>query len=199
VEFGYLSGRFYTFTNCPGLAKKELDDAFKHCAASSMHNKRAILLTLIPAKMLENVYPTERLLQKYHLTDEFLPLLTALKTGNVSEYSRILLDKFDLYTSLGVFIWLNKLKLVVYRNIIKKVLSLYALLPHVKPDQITFPELKRALELAKVKMDVMELERVLVSLISFGYLKAYISHDQKTLVTRKLKPFPRLSELNMSQ
>lgn len=122
VEFIYLAGRYHTFMNNPYEAVDDLLEAFQMCAASSLHNKRAILMTLIPAMMVQRgTFPTERLLQKYHLTEEYLPLISALKRGDPVEYSRILLDKFDFYTGLGVYVWLSQLKVVVYRNLFKKV------------------------------------------------------------------------------
>jgi len=65
VTYKYYVGRKHLFDNDFQTAEKYLTFAFEHCHKKCQGNKRAILIYLIPVKMLLGQMPTLWMLQKY--------------------------------------------------------------------------------------------------------------------------------------
>ncbi len=171
-------------------AEQYLSYAFEHCHKDSFENKKSILIYLIPVKMLLGHMPSEALLRKYDLM-RFQDVVKAVKQGNLLELNDALDRNAKFFIRCGIFLILEKLKIITYRNLFKKVALL------MKTHQIPIDAFLGALKMMKVdEIDKDETECILANLIYEGKIKGYISHQHKKLVVSKQQPFPTLSAVD---
>ncbi|GAA48429.1 PCI domain-containing protein 2 [Clonorchis sinensis] len=147
VTYSYYVGRKAMFDGDFVSADKSLSFAFERCLGSAWHNKRLILIYLIPVKMLLGVFPYPSLLVKYNL-NEFLgisdaakydrsvssPLLSHCRAGNLQKMDMELNKYEEFFLSCGVYLILEKLKLITYRNLFKKVCAIMK--THLMPIEV---------------------------------------------------------------
>mmetsp|Transcript_12891 Transcript_12891/g.16830 ORF Transcript_12891/g.16830 Transcript_12891/m.16830 type:complete len:420 (+) Transcript_12891:39-1298(+) len=183
VAYKYYVGRLNMFEDQYEEAEVNLGWALAHCHPGSVRNKRRILNYLVPIKLVLGKLPTPTLLKKYGLT-HFLGLVQAVKQGDLRAFNKCLDGYQSVFILHGTYLMLEKLKVVVYRNLFKRV---YLILnnPKIKLDQFT-----KTFEWLGVPMDMEEIECILANLIYKGYIKGYISHNLKVLVLSKKNPFP---------
>lgn len=171
------------------VADEYLTYAFQHCHKKSKKNKRLILMYLIPVKMLLGYIPKYDLLKKYNLM-EFWDLIEAVKRGNLQMLDEVMNRQGAFLINAGIYLIVEKLKLIAYRNLFKKV---YLVL---NTHQIDIQSLLCALKIyGRNDIDMDETECLVGNLIYDGKIKGYISHQHKKLVISKQNPFPRLSSL----
>lgn len=140
--------------------------------------------------MLLGYMPKKSLLEKYNLL-EFWELVEAVKRGNLRSLEEVMSKHEIFFISAGIYLIVEKLKLITYRNLFKKV---YLVL---NTHQIPVESLLAALEMHGVEdVDMDETECLVANLIFEGKIKGYISHQHKKLVISKQNPFPQLSSLN---
>jgi hypothetical protein len=187
VTYKYYVGRKYMFDNSFKEADEYLSYAFEHCHRNSTANKRSILIYLTPVKMLLGQMPTLALLQKYNLL-QFADVVTSVKQGNLLLLNEALDKNERFFIKCGIFLILEKLKIITYRNLFKKVSLL------VKSHQIPIDAFVAALKMMKVDdIDNDETQCIIANLIYEGRIKGYISHQHQKLVVSKQQPFPSLS------
>ena len=175
------------FDNKLKEAEEYLRYSFEHCNRECRENKRLILIYLVPVKMLLGQMPIESLLQKYNL-EEFTGVMQAVKEGNLCKLNQALETHEKVFIKWGIFLILEKLKIITYRNLFKKVTLL------MKSHQISVDAFTTALRLMKVEdIDNDETACILANLIYQGRIKGYISHQHNKLVVSKQNPFPTLS------
>lgn len=79
-----------------------------------------ILQFLVPVKLLLGVMPSPQLIDAYAL-HEYTGLTDAIRCGNLRLFNEYL-DKYqEQFIQQGVYLLIEKLRLVVMRNLIKKV------------------------------------------------------------------------------
>ncbi|XP_046853354.1 PCI domain-containing protein 2-like [Xenia sp. Carnegie-2017] len=187
VTYRYYVGRKAMFDNDLKLAEEYLDFAFQHCHKNNRKNKRLVLIYLVPVKMLAGRMPPREILQKYDLM-QYDDIVRAVRSGNLLLLNNTLERHEAFFITYGVFLILEKLKMITYRNLFKKV---YILL---KTHQIPLPSFVSSLHFLKIDdMDVIEVQCIVANLIFEGYIKGYISHQHQKLVVSKQNPFPPLS------
>jgi len=187
VTYKYYVGRKYMFDNSFKAAEEYLSYAFEHCHRESTANKRSILIYLIPVKMLLGHMPSLDLLAKYDLL-QFKDIVTSVKQGNLLKLNGALEKNERFFIKCGIFLILEKLKIITYRNLFKKVSLL------VKSHQIPIDAFLAALKMMEVdEIDNDETQCILANLIYEGRIKGYISHQHQKLVVSKQQPFPPLS------
>ena len=187
VTYKYYVGRKYMFDNSFKAAEEYLSYAFEHCHRDSTANKRSILIYLIPVKMLLGHMPSQDLLAKYDLL-QFQDIVTSVKQGNLLKLNAALEKNERFFIKCGIFLILEKLKIITYRNLFKKVSLL------VKTHQIPIDAFLAALKMMEVEeIDNDETQCILANLIYEGRIKGYISHQHQKLVVSKQQPFPPLS------
>ncbi|GAB5566492.1 PCI domain-containing protein 2 isoform X1 [Prionailurus iriomotensis] len=120
VTFRYYVGRKAMFDSDFKQAEEYLSFAFEHCHRSSQKNKRMILIYLLPVKMLLGHMPTIELLRKYHLM-QFAEVTKAVSEGNLLLLNEALTKHETFFIRCGIFLILEKLKIITYRNLFKKV------------------------------------------------------------------------------
>uniref|UniRef100_A0A2K5CSK3 PCI domain-containing protein 2 n=3 Tax=Aotus nancymaae TaxID=37293 RepID=A0A2K5CSK3_AOTNA len=187
VTYKYYVGRKAMFDSDFKQAEEYLSFAFEHCHRSSQKNKRMILIYLLPVKMLLGHMPTVELLKRYHLM-QFAEVTRAVSEGNLLLLHEALARHEAFFIRCGIFLILEKLKIITYRNLFKKV---YLLL---KTHQLSLDAFLVALKFMQVEdVDIDEVQCILANLIYMGHIKGYISHQHQKLVVSKQNPFPPLS------
>lgn len=190
VTYKYYVGRKAMFDSDYKPAEEYLSYSFDHCHRSSQKNKRMILIYLLPVKMLLGHMPTLQLLRKYDLM-QFSDVTKGVREGNLLLLNDALSKHETFFIRCGVFLILEKLKIITYRNLFKKV---YLLL---QTHQLPLEAFLVALRMMKVDdVDLDEVQCILANLIYMGHIKGYISHQHQKLVVSKQNPFPALSSLS---
>uniref|UniRef100_A0A8C4RKT8 PCI domain-containing protein 2 n=1 Tax=Erpetoichthys calabaricus TaxID=27687 RepID=A0A8C4RKT8_ERPCA len=190
VTYKYYVGRKAMFDSDFKQAEEYLSFAFQHCHRSSQKNKRMILIYLLPVKMLLGHMPTNQLLRKYDLL-QFADVTKAVSEGNLLLLNDALSKHETFFIRCGIFLILEKLKIITYRNLFKKV---YLLL---KTHQLPLDAFLVSLKFMQVEdVDIDEVQCILANLIYMGHIKGYISHQHQKLVVSKQNPFPPLSSVS---
>ncbi|XP_077987350.1 PCI domain-containing protein 2-like [Glandiceps talaboti] len=192
VTYRYYVGRKAMFDSDFKSAEEYLSFAFSHCHRSSRKNKRMILIYLLPVKMLLGQMPTAVLLKKYDLL-QFSDVANAVKRGNLLLFNEAL-DKHEaFFIKCGVYLILEKLKIITYRSLFKKVSLI------MKTHQLPVNAFETALRLMQVNdIDSDEVECILANLIYMGYIRGYMSHQHKKLVISKQNAFPPPQTIGVS-
>ncbi|XP_056226726.1 PCI domain-containing protein 2 isoform X2 [Seriola aureovittata] len=190
VTYKYYVGRKAMFDSDFKPAEEFLSYAFDHCHRSSQKNKRMILIYLLPVKMLLGHMPTHQLLRKYDLM-QFADVTKAVSEGNLLLLNEALSKHETFFIRCGIFLILEKLKIITYRNLFKKV---YLLL---RTHQLPLDAFLVSLRMMQVEdVDIDEVQCILANLIYMGHIKGYISHQHQKLVVSKQNPFPPLSSVS---
>lgn len=190
VTYNYFLGMKYLFDSDYRKSEELLTYSFLNCPKQSFKNKQLILVFLIPVKMLLGHMPRENALYKYKLT-EFSPVIRAVKEGNIKGFDEAMEQGKDFFWKFGIYLILEKLRIILYRNIFKKV----ALIANTH--QIPIQSFKVALDfLTGEKTDVEEVHCILANLIFENKIKGYISIQHQKLVVSKQNPFPPLASVS---
>jgi len=170
-------------------AEDYLSFAFERCNKESTANKRSILIYLIPVKMLLGHMPNEAVLKKYDLT-QFIGVVNSVKQGNLLKLNEAMEANEKFFIGCGIFLILEKLKVITYRNLFKKVALL------LKTHQLPVEAFLVALQMMQVEdIDADETQCLLANLIYEGKIKGYISHSHQKLVVSKQQAFPPLASV----
>ncbi|XP_018400553.1 PREDICTED: PCI domain-containing protein 2 [Cyphomyrmex costatus] len=189
ITYKFFVGRKAMFDSDYKIADEYLTYAFEHCHIQCSKNKRLILTYLVPVKMLLGYMPKQHLLEKYNLM-EFWELRESVRKGDLRSLERVMAKHETFFIDAGIYLIVEKLKLIAYRNLFKKVYL--ALNTH----QISVMSLIAALQMYGMEdIDMDETECLLANLIYEGKIKGYISYQHKKLVISKQNPFPPLSTI----
>uniref|UniRef100_A0A914I1U1 CSN12-like protein n=1 Tax=Globodera rostochiensis TaxID=31243 RepID=A0A914I1U1_GLORO len=123
ITYKYFLGRKAMFDMDLPRAEESLTFAFEHCSAQFMRNKRLILMYLIPVKMFLGHMPTQQLLMRHNL-GQFADVVTSVKDGNLRDLNLALQKHQHFFIKCGIFLMLEKLKVITYRNLFKRVASI---------------------------------------------------------------------------
>ncbi|KAH8364430.1 hypothetical protein KR084_006958 [Drosophila pseudotakahashii] len=187
ITYKYFVGRRAMFDSNYQAAVQDLSYAFSNCPDRFASNKRLILIYLVPVKMLLGYLPSKSLLQRYDLL-LFHDLALALKAGNVNRFDEIVRDQELVLIRSGIYLLVEKLKFLVYRNLFKKV---FAIRQTHQLDMGDFLSALQFVGLNDVSLD--ETHCIVANLIYEGKIKGYISHAHNKLVVSKQNPFPSVS------
>jgi len=188
VTFNFFVGRLALLDGDYSKAEELLEFCLSHCHKESTANRRRILVNLIPVKLLLGGSPSSELLDKYNLTAQFSSIVRAVREGSVCLLHAALEEHEEFFIQNSIFLILEKLKNVVYRNLFKRVADTVA--PETK---LWLSWLQDALVIqGSSDIDLDEIECVLANLIHGGMIKGYISHQHRKLVVSKAAAFPPL-------
>jgi hypothetical protein len=202
VTYLYYVGKYSIFDSKLKKAYDSLSTAFYRCSKSYPNNRRCLLLQLIPLNFfLHGRKPTLKVLEEYNLVPFFHRLLCAARSGNVAVFSDEMTKYAAWYIKNGIYLLVEKIRWIAYRNFIKKIYYLRRqTLPSGKNqnnldlEKICLPILKKVDP--KANLDIDELECIFGNLIYIGYIKGYIAQKSHILVTAKSSPFPKLSTVS---
>lgn len=116
----------------------------------------------------------------------------AVRCGNVRSLQSVIDQNKVRFIAMGIYVVLEKLFLLAYRNLFKKLYNLMNQ-NHQLNINLFFEALKLHGPDADIEFD--ETEFLVANLISKGYIKGYISHQHSILVVSKQNPFPALTFL----
>ncbi|EGC31284.1 hypothetical protein DICPUDRAFT_156889 [Dictyostelium purpureum] len=185
ITYRFFNGRLSVFNGAYKKAQQDLLFAFSKCPQTSFKNKRLILLFLVPMQLEQCKFPKKSLLEKYKL-NQFIDIVQAIKTGNIKQFNDCLSTHQNFFISKGIYLILEKLKIICYRNLFKKVYLIHS------GQRIPINNFLSALKwMENDSIDIDETECILSNLIYNGYLKGYISH-KVALVVSPTNPFPKL-------
>lgn len=186
VEFKFHEGRYHIYEYNIEQAEQCLDLAFANCLKSSRKNKKIILKYLIPLKVLSGKFPSQGLLRKYGL-EGYSDILESIKKGDVSQYLQYLKANQSLHIQQGMLIIMDSVKLIVYRNLFKKVQKI------ISGDQISLIKFVKALNVIGVNdTNLLDVEGIFMSLIYNKWVKAVINSPDKIVIFRSKNPFPKI-------
>ncbi|XP_025080088.1 PCI domain-containing protein 2-like [Pomacea canaliculata] len=188
ITYRFYVGRKAMFDSDFKAAEEYLTFSFQHCHRRSIKNKRFILIYLIPVKMLLGHMPRQDLLAKHDLL-QFSDVARAVSSGNLLQLNEALQRHEAFFIRCGIYLILEKLKVITYRNLFKKV---YLVLD--KKHHIPIHAFTTALRMMQVEdIDDDESQCIVANLIWEKKIKGYISEPHKLLVVSKANPFPALS------
>ncbi|KAL9647556.1 hypothetical protein ABK040_006912 [Willaertia magna] len=202
VTYKFFSGRVAILESNLSKAKLDLEYALHYCLDNYPKNKRMILQYLSCVNLMLGKYPTVNLCKRYNML-EFLELSKACRSGDLKTYCNEL-EKYKLFfIQHGTYLMLEKIKLIVYRNLLRRVyyyncenhpetssrldLNLFLVALRFQPSSVKIQQ----------QMDLDEAECLITNLIYLGYIRGYVSHDKQMLVLSKKEPFPALSTIQI--
>lgn len=133
--------------------------------------------------------PSVDLLEKYDLL-QFLDLISMVKNGDLRGIDRIMEEHESFFISAGIYLIVEKLKIIAYRNLFRKVYLVE------NNHQIDIASFQAALQMmGQEDVDSDETQCIVANLIYQGKIKGYISYQHKKVVVSKQNAFPPLSSL----
>jgi len=187
ITYRYYVGRKAMFESDYKQAEEYMSFAFQRCHKASKQNKRMILIYLLPVKMLLGHMPKASLLKKYDLL-QFDDVAKAVCSGNVRLLNSSLEKNESFFIKCGIYLILEKLKVITYRNLFKKVSLMQT------SNMINIATFTTALKfVGEEDVDDDETECLIANLIYENKIKGYISHAHRKLVISKQTPFPPIS------
>lgn len=183
VTYRYYVGRLHMFEDNYKEAEENLEYALLHCHKNATANKKRILNYLIPVKLERGRLPSVKLMKKYSLK-EYVPLVTAIRRGDLRLFNDTLLKYQDKFIQRGTYLLLEKCKTVCHRNLFKRVFVIMG------KHQLPLDNVASAMKWLGMEIDLDEVECILSNLIFRKYVKGYISHSMRVLVLSKKDPFP---------
>ena len=138
--------------------------------------------------MNKGIFPSEALLKKFDLESEYSDIVKSCISGDMGGLERALQLNQDKFIQSGVFITVERLRMVTLRNFVRRIANAVKEEPTLqsapgKPNQIKLNLIYLPLQSTwDTELDLDELEFLLANLIANSLIKGYISHDSRILV-----------------
>lgn len=181
VTHQYYLGRIALFEDRYQEADECLSRAMRHCHRCAVHNRRLIMMNLVPARLQRGILPAESVLKRHRLT-QYAPIVRAMRTGNVPLFRSCMREHRAFFIASGVYLLLERLELVVYRSLFRQV---FAATGNTKMD---LAALAGPLATVGIHVGLDELECLLANLVARRMIKGYINHKYRTLVVARPNP-----------
>ncbi|KAI8642834.1 hypothetical protein BD408DRAFT_343521, partial [Parasitella parasitica] len=143
-------------------------------------------------------FPSAQLLEKYQLAAPYANLVKTMRVGDIHGYLMHLDTYFEYFYSHLSYLLLKERGLVlVWRCLLNK---LYACKKNGRADAsptLGFEECLKAFVFSSQdeSYDLNDMESILVSLVSQGYIRGYIQHQRQCIVLSKTNAFPPISNV----
>ena len=122
VTFRYYTGVLAAAEGDYGRALAALSAALRGCHARYTTNVRRVLRTLVPVALAATGRtPPPALLDAHGLRGAYADLVAAFRTGDIRLYDATLERNRDAYIRAGVYLIVERLQMLVYRTLLKKV------------------------------------------------------------------------------
>ncbi|CAJ1385000.1 unnamed protein product, partial [Effrenium voratum] len=192
VTLYFLWGKHSVMAGNVEEADEKLRKALALCPPKARGNRRRILSYLIPCRLRLGHYPTKGLLERNGL-GSLVGIVAATATGNVRRFNQELEHQEAEFINLGTYLVFEKLKLVVFRNLVRHVFVL-------RSTSLEGPQM--------VKQDLAPFERalrwqdgctqtetlcLLAHLMYVGAVRGYLSDAHRKVVFSKDRAFPPVS------
>lgn len=174
-------------------ANEKLSWALANCPEEHTGNRRRILVYLVPCRLRMGKYPSRKLLER-HGMQGLAGICRATSSGNVRLFDSEFERQETWLIHMGTYLMVEKLKLLVYRNLCLRVhREVAADLEKIgKADQRHKQDI-RPYELAfrwQEDTDSDETLGILANLIYIGAIRGYMSDEHHKIVFSKDTPFP---------
>lgn len=183
VAYKYYVGRLKMFEDRYEEARDCFTFALRHTPAGHIGNVRRILINLVPVQMCLGVMPGPAVADRYGL-GEFYELGAATRRGDVKSFEEIMKTHQRRFIMRGVYLVLEQVKVIAYRNLFKKIYVL------TNSTRLKLSLLESALAWLGEQLELDEIECILANLIYQSKIKGYLSHEKQTLIVSKADPFP---------
>mmetsp|Transcript_31772 Transcript_31772/g.53588 ORF Transcript_31772/g.53588 Transcript_31772/m.53588 type:complete len:406 (+) Transcript_31772:36-1253(+) len=184
VMYKYYIGRLKMFEDRYTEARECLRFALNHCPIKCIKNRQRILASLVPVEMCLGVMPGEKIGSVYGLT-EFVEFGQATIRGDIGTFDRLLQQHQATLVRLGVYLVLEQVKMIAYRNLFLRIFRLQ------QSTRLNLHSFHAALRWMGEDTDLDEIECVIGNLIYQNKIKGYISHEKRFLIVSKTDPFPK--------
>lgn len=134
--------------------------------------------------MCLGVFPGPSVGERYGLP-ELVALGDAAKKGDIQSFETIMLQNQSSFVRIGVFLVLEQVKIIAYRNLIKRIYIATG-----NNTRLNLGVIESVMKTLVHDIDLDEIECILSNLIFQGKIKGYISHQKSFLVLSKTDPFP---------
>lgn len=200
VKFSLLHGTQLLLRGSIAEADQALSFAFEHARAGASSLKAAILAKLIPCRLsTRDKLPPRTALQKYHLWESYGPVLTALSRGDVASFDAELDRGAQRFARLGVYIALERCRLIAWRNLARRVsVARAAEFPGDKVPKLPFAAIVTAAGMLARRhgttaehIDTSDVACAMANLIYEKLLSGYISLQHSLVVLSATNAFPR--------
>lgn len=187
VTLLYYLGRMNLFESNFKVAEKYLEEAFELCHSNFKSHLVKIARFLVPVKIMNGKLPNKRLLKEYNLP-EYSELVEAFLDFDLTKFEAVREKYKYLWIKLGLYFILDKIELIILRNIIKKVWVVTG-----KSSVLDTELYMKAFNLkSPTKFTLDEAECMIGNLILRGYVRGFVHPDMKKVVLSKDKGFPPL-------
>jgi len=195
VRLCYNWGKIALLTGRIPVAVQRLEEAL--LLASKKHdagNIRLMLRYLAIAKVLNGQKIKKKLMDTYNLS-KYYQLIEKIANGDLQGYYWETHFRYLKWMKAGLTLLFDSFRFVIYRNILKKLHSVY------KFPEIPFSIIKKSFELNKKapwhpEYSEDEIQAILSNMIVHGYIKGSISINDQLVSLSRVNPFPKLVNVN---
>ncbi|KAI0396517.1 PCI domain-containing protein [Xylariaceae sp. FL0594] len=199
VTFKYYEGVLAFLEENYVQAETHLEMAWTMCHRDSTRNLELILTYLIPCRMLTtHTLPSAQLLKPFpRLQRLFMPLVRAIKKGDLRAFDIALRDGEIEFTKRRIYLTLERGRDIALRNLLRKVFLAGGFEPPkdgaapLRRTRIPVTEFTAAIRLSgQEPLDGDEVECLLANMIYKNLMKGYIAHERGIVVLSKSGAFP---------
>uniref|UniRef100_A0A7S4PPN5 PCI domain-containing protein n=1 Tax=Guillardia theta TaxID=55529 RepID=A0A7S4PPN5_GUITH len=196
VVYRYWQGLVEFKSNHWKAAEEHLSFAFLSMPAKYYKQRRCTLWRLIPAKLAlcletKHAIGSEKLFRDFKMM-ELGEISKAFIQGNVRVFEKNLRDHEDLYVKKEIYLPLTKLRMLLYRNLLKRA---HLVIQRVRgtSSRILLADICQVVNAGGWNVDEEELECILSLLIKSGKVKGKLDPTRGAIMFPTEKsPFPRL-------
>ena len=195
ATYKFYVGRLAMFEERFGEADGDLTQSLMHCLPGHASNAARVLRYLIPVKLMAGKVPKVKFLNRYGLSNEYGTLSRSVRLGHVEQFNADLRSQARVYIRRGNYLTLERLRLMVYRNLLRHVHHVHKQVVgegSATSFQVPLVLFSIALDFVGGSLPAEELECIVAGLIYSRFVKGYISHSKQTLVLSKINPFPHM-------
>jgi len=207
--YSYYRGVLEFLKENYAAAEGHLSDALSICHKGATRNREQILTYLLPAHMLTSQQlPSRTLLSQLPALERlFLPLCTAIKSGELSAFDKALSDAEVELVNRRIYLTLERSRDLCMRNLFRKVFlnsweetkdpATGEIIGKSRRTRIKISEFENGIRAAykgaaePTVVDRDEVECFVANMIYKGYMKGYISREHAICVlSKKNDAFP---------
>ncbi|OII78020.1 hypothetical protein cand_036680 [Cryptosporidium andersoni] len=195
VLFRYFLGKLYMQQENFLLSEEQLAWAFGHSNFKNVSFKRNILECLIAVRLRLGLLPSLKLLKKYKM-HHYMEVREAILQGNVKRFEKTLHDFSANFIHHGTILCVERVKFIVYRNLMRRIRSWSDKNLPGDPNKISFSAFEAGFKWQSDEIfDQQEMACICANLIKLGYVKGYISWEHQVIVFSANDPFPSFKNI----
>lgn len=192
VTYNYYQGRLHLYEENFDSAIASLSSALSCTPMAYFSNRRRILLYLIPAKMLRGFFPSPSTILRYSM-HWYIPIIRAVCAGDMPAFDGAVASGEKFFFRKGIYCTLQKLRPLIYRNLIQKLYRTREVTPESERCNIPYRDILVCLAMRGMKMEEEKLKRIIACLLTGRLIKGEFSPSETFLALEKDTPFPAIA------